>query len=114
MITIYHNSRCSKSRNGLAYLESKGIEFNVRQYFTELFSFDELKLLIEKTGLTPFDLLRTDEAYFKENLKGRVLTNDEIIEEMLKEPKLIQRPIVEFGDKAVLARPADRIEELLK
>lgn len=69
MITIYHNSRCSKSRN--------------------------------------------EEAYFKQNIKGKKLRDDELVVEMIKEPKLIQRPIVENGDKAVLARPVENIDNVL-
>lgn len=113
MITIYHNSRCSKSRNGVAYLESKGVEYQVRQYLKEPFAEAELKKLIAKTGLKPIDIVRKEESYFKQNLKGRDLTDDEWIAEMVKEPKLIQRPIVEKGDKAVMARPVENIDELL-
>ncbi|MFA9390766.1 MAG: arsenate reductase (glutaredoxin) [Prolixibacteraceae bacterium] len=113
MITIYHNSRCSKSRNGLAYLNEKGVEYTVRQYLSEPFTFDELKGLIAKTGMKPLEIVRKEEAYFKENLKGKELSDDEWIAEMVKEPKLIQRPIVEKGDKAVMARPVENINELL-
>lgn len=113
MITIYHNSRCSKSRNGVAYLDEKGVEFTVRQYLKEPFSVEELKSLIAKTGLVPMDVMRKDEVYFKQNLKGKDLSDDELIAEMVKEPKLIQRPIVEKGDKAVMARPVENIDKLL-
>jgi len=112
MITIYHNSRCSKSRIGVAYLEEKGVDFNIRQYLKEPFTFEELKSLIGKTGLKPLDIVRVDETYYTENLKNRELNDDELIAEMVKEPKLIQRPIVERGDKAVLARPVENIEKL--
>lgn len=113
MITIYHNSRCSKSRNGVAYLDEKGVEFTVRQYLKDPFSAEELKALIAKTGLAPMDVMRKDEVYFKQNLKGKDLSDDELIAEMVKEPKLIQRPIVEKGDKAVMARPVENIDKLL-
>ena len=112
MITIYHNSRCSKSRGGLAYLEEKGVEFTVRQYLNNPLTFDELKLLIAKTGLTPDDIVRKNEDYYKKNLKGKELSADELIEEMVKEPRLIERPIVEKGDKAVVARPVENIDQL--
>jgi arsenate reductase len=112
MITIYHNSRCSKSRNGVAYLEEKGIPFQIRQYMAEPFTFDELKTLISKTGMKPEVIVRKEEDYYKENLKGKFLTDDEWIAEMVKEPKLIQRPIVEMGEKAVMARPAEEIDKL--
>jgi len=113
MITIYHNSRCSKSRNGVTYLQDKGVEFNIRQYLDEPLSFDELKALIAKTGLKPEAIVRKEEDYFKQNLKGKALTDDEWIAEMVKEPRLIQRPIVESGDRAVLARPAEEIDKLI-
>lgn len=113
MITIYHNSRCSKSRNGVAYLEGKGVDFEVRQYLKEPFDANELKSLIAKTGLSVSDVVRKEEAYFKQNLKGKELSDDELIAEMIKEPKLIQRPIVEKGEKAVMARPVENIDQLL-
>ncbi len=113
MITIYHNSRCSKSRNGVAYLETMGIPFEIRQYMAEPLTFDELKALISKTGMKPESLVRKEEDYFKENLKGKTLTDEEWIAEMVKEPKLIQRPIVEKEGKAVLARPVEEIDKLL-
>ncbi len=113
MITIYHNTRCKKSRDGFDFLEEKGIDFEVRQYLKDPLTAEELKALISKTGLTPFDIIRKEEAYFKQNLKGKDLSDNEWIEEMLKEPKLIQRPIVENGNKAVLARPAEEIEKIL-
>jgi arsenate reductase (glutaredoxin) len=113
MITIYHNSRCSKSRNGVTYLQDKGVEFNIRQYLDEPLSFDELKALIAKTGLKPEAIVRKEEDYFKQNLEGKTLTDDEWIAEMVKEPRLIQRPIVESGDRAVLARPAEEIDKLI-
>lgn len=113
MITIYHNTRCRKSREGFGFLEAKGVEFKVREYLKESLSFDELKTLIAKTGLKPIDIVRKEEVYFKQNLKGKELSDDEWIEAMVKEPKLIQRPIVENGKKAVLARPAEEIEKIL-
>ena len=113
MITIYHNNRCSKSRSGVAYLEAKGVEYQVRQYLNEPFTEEELKKLIAKTGLKPIDIVRKEETCFKQNLKGKDLTDDEWIAEMVKEPRLIQRPIVEKGDKAVMARPVENIDELL-
>ena len=113
MITIYHNTRCRKSREGFGLLEAKGVEFQVREYLKDPLTFDELKALITKTGLKPIDIIRKEEAFFKQNLKGKELSDAQWIEEMVKEPKLIQRPIVENNDKAVLARPAEEIEKIL-
>ena len=112
MITIYHNSRCSKSRGGLAYLEAKGVEFTIRHYLNDPLTFGELKTLIAKTGLTPSDIVRKNEEYYKKYLKGKELADDELIREMVKEPRLIERPIVEKDDKAVLARPTENIDQL--
>lgn len=112
MITIYHNTRCSKSRAGLAYLDEKGVDYRVREYLKEPFSFDELKRLIRKTGLKASDVIRREEAFYKEQIKGKTLSEDELIEAMVKEPRLIQRPLVEKEEKAVLARPAENIDLL--
>lgn len=113
MIKIYHNSRCSKSRNGVAYLEAKGVDFEVRQYLKEPLTVEELTTLIAKMDSSAKDIIRKEEKYFKENLKGKDLSDDELIKEMVQEPKLIQRPIVEKGDKAVMARPVENIDQLL-
>lgn len=111
MITIYHNSRCSKSRGGLAYLEAKGVEYTVRQYLSDRLTFDELKLLIAKTGLNPIDIVRKNEEVYKKEMRGKTLSDDELIAAMVNEPKLIERPIVEKGDRAVLARPVENIDQ---
>ncbi len=113
MITIYHNSRCSKSRSGVEYLKTKGVDFQIRQYLDNPFSAIELKALIAKTGLKTDEIVRKEEEYYKQNLKGKTLTDDEWIAEMIKEPRLIQRPIVERGDEAVLARPTEEIDKLI-
>lgn len=113
MITIYHNARCSKSRNALAYLDEKGVAYKIYLYLKEPLSFEALKLLIAKTGLKPEEVVRKSESYFKQNLKGKILSDDQWIEEMVKEPKLIQRPIVEKGNKAVMARPVENIDQVL-
>jgi arsenate reductase len=113
MITIYHNNRCSKSRCGLSYLQENGVEFSIRHYLDEPLNFDELKSLIAKTGMKPEEIVRKEEDYFKQHLKGKTLTDDEWIKEMINEPKLIQRPIVANENKAVLARPAELIDKIL-
>lgn len=112
MLTIYHNTRCAKSRDGVAYLEKKGVDFQIRNYLNDPFTAAELKTLLTKAGLKPIEVLRTEETYYKEKLKGKHLTDDELIEEMIAEPRLIQRPIVENNEKAVLARPVENIELL--
>ncbi len=113
MITIYHNPRCSKSREGLAFLEEVNEEVSIRKYLNEPLSRDELKVLIKKIGSKPIDLVRTKEAIWKENYVGKSLSDDEVIEAMVNNPKLIERPIVVKGDKAVVARPSEKIKMIL-
>ena len=113
MITIYHNPRCSKSRAGVEYLESKGKEFEIIKYLDQNLSEDELKDLIKKLGIEPIELVRKNEAIWKENYKDKDLSDDEIIKAMAENPKLIERPIIVNGDKAVVARPTEKIEEIL-
>ena len=93
MITIYHNPRCSKSRQGLALLEASGKDFKTITYLKELLTKEELTLIIEKLRLEPIDVIRKNEQIWKENYKGKSLSNEEIIEIMLENPKLIERPI---------------------
>lgn len=114
MITIYHNPRCTKSREGLCELEDLKQDFIIRKYLDEPFSKQELEEVIQKLGIKPIELVRTKETIWKENYKGKELTDDEIIEAMLNNPKLIERPIVVNGNKAVIARPKERIQEILK
>jgi len=113
-IQIWHNPRCSKSRKALNLLEEKGIEANVIKYLENTPSKEELKEVLKKLGISAKELLRTGEDIYKElNLKAE---NDEekIIDVMLLHPKLIERPIIIKGDKAVIARPIENLEELLK
>lgn len=112
MIKIYHNSRCRKSREGLAFLESKTTDFEIIEYLKTPLTFDELKEIISKLGIKPLELIRKQEADFKENFKGKDLTDDEYIQAMVDYPKLIERPIVVKDEKAVLGRPAEKIGEL--
>jgi arsenate reductase len=97
----------------LSYLQEKGVKFSIRHYLDEPLNFDELKSLIAKTGMKPEEIVRKEEDYFKQNLKGKTLTDDEWIAEMINEPKLIQRPIVVNENKAVLARPSELIDNIL-
>ena len=113
MITIYHNSRCSKSRAGIEYLENKGKEFEVVKYLDENLTENQLKDLIKKLGIKPIELVRKNEAIWKENYKDQNLSDAEIIKAMVENPKLIERPIVVNGDKAVIARPTEKIDEIL-
>ncbi len=110
--TVYHNPRCSKSRLALKYIEEHGNEAEVIEYLKDLPSKKELKDVIKKLGISAEDLLRKNESDFKENYKGKELSEDEWVAAMIKFPKLIERPIVIYKNRAIIARPAERIEEL--
>ncbi|TNF46587.1 MAG: arsenate reductase (glutaredoxin) [Bacteroidetes bacterium] len=113
MIKVYHNPRCSKSRCALDYLNEKGIQFDVIEYLNAPFTKDELRDVLNKLGISAEELLRKNETEFKENFKGKTLSNEEWIDAMIKFPKLIERPIVVNQDKAVVARPTEKIDEIL-
>lgn len=110
--TVYHNPRCSKSRMALAYLEEKGAEYEVVEYLKEIPTKSELTAVLKKLKIPAEQLLRKNEADFKENFKGKQLSEVEWIEAMLKFPKLIERPIVIRKEKAVVARPTEEIKKL--
>ena len=113
MITIYHNPRCSKSREGLGFVEDINEEIKVRKYLDEPFTKSELENVIKKLNIKPIELVRTKESIWIENYKGKDLSDTQIIEAMLQNPKLIERPIVVNGNKAVIARPKEKINEIL-
>ena len=115
-IIIWHNPRCRKSREGLAAVgeiaEQKGLEIEIRKYLDNPPTPGELKKVLKMAGLSPWDILRKQEKIWKENFKGKDLSDDELIQIMSQYPKLIERPLVIYGNKAVLARPADKVKEL--
>ena len=114
MVTIYHNPRCSKSRQTLALLEENNIEPEVILYLETPPSADTLKDLLGKLGISARELLRSGEDAYKENnLKDKSLSDEQLIDAMVAHPKLIQRPIVVNGDKAVLGRPPENALELV-
>ena len=113
MITIYHNPRCSKSRQTLDLLKTQGIEPKIELYLDSPPSAEILSDLLGKLGIEANQLVRKNEAYYKENLKGLELTESQLIEAMIKNPKLIERPIVVVGDKAVLGRPPEAVLEII-
>ena len=113
MIKIYHNPRCRKSREGLEILQNSGQAFEIREYLKEIPSTDELASLIKLLGISPIDLVRKNEAIWKENYKGKTLSNSEIIAAMINNPKLIERPIVVNNNKAILGRPTENIKRIL-
>lgn len=113
MITIYHNNRCTKSRCALAELEKSGKAFKVVYYLETPPNKSELEGIIQKLGIKPLELIRKGEKVFTENYKGKILTDKEWIDAMVAHPILIERPIIISGDKAVIARPTEKIKEIL-
>lgn len=114
MTTIYHNPRCSKSRETLKLLEDRDIKPEVVLYLENTPSAEELKGLLSKLGINARDLIRSGEdAYKEQNLADTSLTEDQLIEAMVAYPKLIQRPIVVNGNKAALGRPPEAVLDIL-
>ena len=113
MIEIYHNPRCRKSREGLAILEASGKDFKIIKYLEDVPSAKELSDVIKKLGISADQLVRKNEAIWKENYKNKDLNESQIIEAMIAHPKLIERPIVISGEKAVLGRPPENITAFL-
>lgn len=110
---IYHNPRCSKSRKGLQYLEEKGYQFEVVKYLEEGLKAAELTELIAKTGKKPFDFVRQHEKLYKDMYKGKILSDEEWIKVLVENPRLLHRPIIVNGDKAVLGNPPENIDEVV-
>ncbi|WP_163516259.1 arsenate reductase (glutaredoxin) [Gelidibacter japonicus] len=113
MTIIYHNPRCSKSREALEILETQKEDYEVIKYMDELLSVEKLKELIKLLKIKPIELVRTNESIWKEKFKNSDLTDDELIAAMAKYPKLIERPIVIKANKAVIGRPPKKILEIL-
>ena len=113
MLQIYHNSRCSKSRECLAILENSDAEYQVINYLKELPSATQLKELIKKLNIKPIDMIRRNETIWKENFANKMLDDEQLIEAMVAYPILIERPIVVNGNKAVIARPPSRALEII-
>lgn len=113
MIHVWHNPRCSKSRNCLAFLDEKGVSYEVVKYLDDGPSKEDLEAVLKKLNMQPRELMRTKEAIYKELGLKDVSDDTLLIDAMLKNPKLIERPIVIKGDKAAIARPIENIEVLL-
>lgn len=113
MLKIYHNPRCGKSREGLEILEASGRDFEVVRYLEQPPSEGELRDIIEKLGIAPMDLVRKNEEIWKQRYKGKQLSGTEVITALVENPKLMERPIVIKGKKAVIGRPPILIKTLL-
>ena len=113
-VIIYHNPKCSKSRKALEIIKSKNIKPTIILYLVQKLSKKEVKNLISKLRLSIRDILRTEEdEYKKNNLKNKNLSDDKLIEFLIKFPKLLQRPIVIKNSKAVIGRPPENILNIL-
>jgi len=114
-ITLYHNPRCSKSRETLNLLQERGIEPEIREYLQDVPSAEELGELLQKLGIGARDLLRKKEAEYKEaGLDDTSLDDAAVIDAMTRYPKLIERPILINGDRARIGRPPESVLEILE
>ncbi len=106
MIKIYHNARCKKSRFGLQYLQERTSDIEIVEYLKNPINEDTLKKLLIMLNISPHELVRTQEALYKSNYKGKNFTDNEWVKIIVESPKLLKRPIVIKGNKAVLGDPA--------
>lgn len=110
---IFHNPRCSKSRQTLELITDSNTDVEIVKYLDSPPTKEELVGILGKLGMKPFELIRKGEAIFKENYKGKEFSDDEWIDIMLENPRLIERPIVIKGDEAVIGRPPENVLDLL-
>ncbi len=113
-ITIYEKPTCTTCRNLAVLLKENGIDYDKVNYFIDPLNEEQLKSLLKKAGLTAFEVLRKNESVVKELGITADTPNDEIVKHIVENPSILQRPIVEFGDRAVLARPVEKALELIK
>ncbi len=111
MIEIYHNPRCSKSRAGLQYVKDHTDDYEVIEYLKHPLNESKLKELLMKLNLKPHDIVRTHEAIYKSDFKGKNFTDEEWIKIIIENPKLLIRPIVVMKNKAIWAVPAESLSE---
>jgi arsenate reductase (glutaredoxin) len=113
-VKIYHKPTCSTCRQAVQLLKESGKPFTAINYYEQPFTKFQLKALLKKAKLSPKDVLRTKEDIYKNlGLAKKTLSDDELIDLMIQHPDLIQRPIVEKGEKALLARPAETVKNIL-
>ncbi len=110
---IYHNPRCRKSREGIKYLESKKINFEIIDYIKNKLSSEQIRNILKKLQLKPIEIVRKNETIWKEKYKGKDFTDDQLIRILSNEPKLIERPIIVSEKLGVIGRPAENIDRLL-
>ncbi|MEL0301213.1 MAG: arsenate reductase (glutaredoxin) [Flavobacteriaceae bacterium] len=113
-LKIYHNPRCRKSREALQYLEETKQSFDIINYIDKRLSKAEIEQLLKELGYQPEELIRKNEAIWKEQYKGKDLSVDELVSALSENPKLIERPIISNGKSAVIARPLEKLIDFLK
>ena len=113
-VTIRRNPRCSKSRQALSLLEENGVSAEVVKYLETTPTENEIRALLKKLGIEPRELMRTKEELYQELGLKEVTDSDRLIEIMAENPKLIERPVVIVGDRAVIGRPPEKVIELVK
>ena len=114
MIRIYHNPRCRKSRETLEIIRNQGYEPEIIEYLKDPPTVSELKNLLDKMNMKPAEIIRKGEDLFKSNFKGKKMSDEEWLNVLVKNPKLIERPIVVSGDRVVLGRPPEKVREILR
>lgn len=114
MIKIYHNPRCSKSREGLEILTKSGKEFEIIKYLENIPTKKELKTIIKALHISAIELVRKSEPIWKEHYQNKSLSEEEVLTALVEHPKLIERPIVILNDHGVIGRPTERITDLLQ
>ncbi len=112
-VTMYHNPRCGKSRDTLAILAGKGIEPEIIEYLKTPPTREELRDIVKKLGMKPEQIVRKGEDIFKQKFAGKALSDDQWLDALVKNPILIERPIVVKGSKAVIGRPPENVLALL-
>ncbi len=112
MYKIYHNPRCKKSRAGLQYIQDKTDDIEIVEYLKKPISENEFKELLMKLNRKPLEMVRTQEAIYKSDFRGKQFTDDEWVKIMIENPKLIKRPIVTKNNKAVWGDPVDELKIL--
>jgi len=113
MIKIYHNPRCRKSREALEIIRQAGYEPIIIEYLHDPPSYQELKDMLKNMGKKPEEIVRKGETIFKDNFRGKNLSDDEWIKVMIKNPKLIERPIVVNGENVALGRPPENVRSII-
>ena len=113
MVTVYHNPRCSKSRQTLELVKSQGLDAQLVLYLETPPNTAELAILVKKLGISAEQLVRKSEQVYKDNFRNMEMTEAQWLEAMSKHPKLIERPIVVNGDRAALGRPPENVLEIL-